>query len=205
MKKSFELEDSFRRLSQIPRSEIQKRKTYNTIIQTGRPDRPIGYIARNWTGSLLTIVMILVCAAYLLTEIKSPSREGLAALSPVELFASSEIVITYLTKSDSPEQFNLHSNLTRKGISIIDEPGWLEIMNGTVNGQNIVKDAPEAQRAYDLLLIYDGKKPDKCKLWISKNNVYIKRIKEQKVYKVDESKAALVVAMIEDMEKQVQF
>ncbi|MBT2683653.1 hypothetical protein [Bacillus sp. ISL-37] len=205
MKKSFELEDSFRSLSQIPRSEIQKRKTYNSIVQTGRPDRPIGYIARNWTGSLLTIVMILVCAAYLLTEIESPSQEGLAALNPAELFASSEIVITYLTKSDSPEQFNLHSNLTRKGISIIDDPGWLEIMNRSVNGRNIVKDAPEMERAYDLLLIYEGKKPDKCKVWISKNNVYIKRMKEQNVYKVEESKAAQVVLMIEDMEKQVQF
>jgi hypothetical protein len=205
LKKSFELEDSFRNLSQIPRSEIQKRKTYNSIVQTGRPDRPIGYIARNWTGSLLTIVMILVCAAYLLTEIKSPSQEGLAALNPAELFASSEIVITYLTKSDSPEQFNLHSNLTRKGISIIDDPGWLEIMNITVNGRNNVENAPEMERAYDLLLIYEGKKPDKCKLWISKNNVYIKRMKEQKVYKVEESKAAQMVLMIEDMEKQVQF
>ena len=205
MKKSFELEDSFRSLSQIPRSEIQKRKTYNTIVKTGRPDRPIGYIARNWTGSLLTIVMILVCAAYLLTEIKSPSQAGLAALNPAELFASSEIVITYLTKSDSAEHFNLHSNLTRKGVAIIDEPNWRGIMNRTVNGRNNVKNAPEMEGAYDLLLIYEGRKPDKCKLWINEENVYIKRVKEQRVYKVEASKAAKVIAMIEDMEKQVQF
>lgn len=205
MKKSFELEDSFKSLSQIPRSEIQKRKTYNSIVQTGRPDRPIGYIARNWTGSLLTIVMILVCAAYLLTEIKSPSQEGLAALNPAELFPSSEIVITYLTKSDSAEQFNLHSNLTRKGVSIIDEPGWLEIMNRTVNGRNTVKNVPEMENAFDLLLIYEGRKPDQCKLWINEENVYIKRVKEQRVYKVEASKAAKVIAMIEDMEMQVQF
>ncbi|MBS8263193.1 hypothetical protein DYI25_01930 [Mesobacillus boroniphilus] len=205
MKKSFELEGSFRRLSQIPRSEIQKRKTYNSIIQTGRPERPIRYILRNWTGSLLTFVMILVCAAYLLTVIKSPSHEGLAALNPSEVFAESEIVITYFTKSDSADHFNLHSNLTRKGISIIDEPSWLGIMNKTVNGLNNVKNAPEMEGAYDLLLIYEGRKPDKCKLWVNDNNVYIKRLKEQRVYKVEASKAAKVIAMIEDMEKQVQF
>ncbi|WP_102261959.1 hypothetical protein [Mesobacillus jeotgali] len=205
MKKSFELEDSFRGLSQIPRSEIQKRKTYKTIIQTVRPDMPIGYIARNWTGRLLTIVMILVCAAFLLTEINSPSQEGVAALNPAELFASSEIVITYLTKSDSPEQFNLHSNLTRKGVSIIDEQGWLEIVNNTVNGRNTVKNAPEMENAFDLLLIYEGRKPDQCKLWVNEENVYIKRVKDQRVYKVEANKADKVIAMIQDMEKQVQF
>jgi hypothetical protein len=205
LKKSFELEDSFRRLSQIPRSEIQKRKTYNTIIQTERPDRPIGYISRNWIGSLLTIVMILVCTAYLLTEIKNPSQQGLAAINPAELFTSSEIVITYLTKSDSAEQFNLHSNLTRTGVSIIDEPGWLEIVNQTVNGRNNVKNSPKIENAFDLLLIYEGRKPDQCKLWINGEEVYIKRVKEQRVYKVEAGKAAKVVAMIKDMEKQVQF
>jgi hypothetical protein len=205
LKKSFELEDSFRSLSQIPRSEIQKRKTYNTIVQTGRPESPTRYIARNWTGMLLTIAMVLVCSAYLLTEIKTPSQKGLAALNPTEILASSEIVITYLTKSDSAEQFNLHSNLTRKGVSIIDEPGWLEVMNGTVNGRNVVKNAPEMENTYDLLLIYEARKPDQCKLWIIDENVYVKRTKEQKVYKVEANKAAMVITMIEDMEKQVQF
>ena len=68
-----------------------------------------------------------------------------------------------------------------------------------------VKNAPEMEGAYDLLLIYEGRKPDKCKLWINEENVYIKRVKEQRVYKVEASKAAKVIAMIEDMEKQVQF
>jgi hypothetical protein len=204
LKKSFELEDHFRSLSQIPRSEIQKRKTYNTILQSGRKQMPNKCFA-NWTGSLLTLVMILVCGAYLLTEIQAPARNGLAALHSAEIAAESKVVITYLTKSDSADHFNLHSNLTRKGISIIDEPGWLEIMNATVNGSNNVKNAPEMEGAYDLLLIYEGKKPDKCKVWISKGHVYIKRMKENKVFKVEENQSAKVIAMIDDMEKQVQF
>ncbi|WP_226644345.1 hypothetical protein [Mesobacillus subterraneus] len=204
MKKSFELEDHFKSLNQIPRSEIQKRKTYNTILQSGRKQRPNQSFA-NWTGNLLTIVMILVCGAYLLTEIQAPAQDGSAAFHSSEIVAESEVVITYLTKSDSADHFNLHSNLTRKGILIVDEPGWLEIMKSTVNGQNNVKDAPEMKSAYDLLLIYEGKKPDKCKVWINKNQVYIKRLKENKVYKVEESQAAKVIAMIDDMEKQVQF
>lgn len=205
MKKSFELEDSFMSLNHIPRSEIQKRKTYKTIVQTGRQASPIHYIARNWAGGLLTFVMILVCAAYLAAEIKSPYQDGIAAIKPAEVFVPSEIVITYLTKSDSADHFNLHANLTRKGVSIIDEPSWLGVMNGTVNGHKSVKNAPEMVGEYDLLLIYEGRKPDKCKLWISEENIYIKRLKEQPVYKVDKSKAAKVIAMIEDMEKQVQF
>lgn len=204
MKKSFELEDHFKSLNQIPRSEIQKRKTYNTILQSGRKQRPNQYFA-NWTGNLLTIVMILVCGAYLLTEIQVPVQNGLAALHTPEIAAESEVVITYLTKSDSADHFNLHSNLTRKGISIVDEPGWLKIMNATVNGENNVENAPKMVGAYDLLLIYEGKKPDKCKVWISKDHVYIKRMKENKVYKVEESQSAKVIAMIDDMEKQVQF
>ena len=159
----------------------------------------------NWTGSLLTVVMILVCGVYLLTEIQAPARNGLAALHSAEIAAESEVVITYLTKSDSADHFNLHSNLTRKGISIIDEPGWLEIMNTTVNGRTHVKNPPEMEEAYDLLLIYEGKKPDKCKVWISKDHVYIKRMKENKVYKVEDSQSDKVIAMIDDMEKQVQF
>ncbi|WLR53738.1 hypothetical protein LC048_14565 [Mesobacillus subterraneus] len=205
MKKSFEIKDSFRSLSQIPRSEIQKRKTYNSILQTGRPNQSISYIARNWSGRLLTLVMILVCSAYLLTEIKSQSPEGLAAINPAELLAPSEIVITYLTKSIPSEPFNLHSNLTRKGVSIIDDQGWLEIMNRTVNGRNPVKNAGEMENTFDLLLIYEGRKPDKCKLWVNDGNVYIKRVKEQRIYKVEASNTAKVIAMIEDMEKQVQF
>jgi hypothetical protein len=205
LKKSFELEDSFKSLSHIPRSEIQKRKTYNTIVRIGRPDRPVHYIARNWTGSLLTFVMILVCSAYLLTEIKNPSQEGAAALNTAEIYAASEIVITYLTKSDSADHFNLHANLTRKGVSIIDEASWLATMNETINGRNSVKNAPDLEDGYDLLLIYEGRKPDKCKLWISEGNVYIHRMKEQRVYKVEASKAGKVISMIEDMEKQIQF
>lgn len=205
MKKSFELEDSFKSLNHIPRSEIQKRKTFNSIVRTGRPERRVHYIARNWTGSLLTFVMILVCSAYLLTEIKNPSQEGAAALNTSELFPASEIVITYLTNSDSAEHFNLHANLTRKGISIIDEPSWLSTMNETINGRNSVENAPEMENGYDLLLIYEGRKPDKCKLWINEGNVFIQRMKEQRVYKVEASKAVKVIAMIEDMEKQIQF
>ena len=204
MKKSFELEDHFRNLSQIPRSEIQKRKTYNTILQSGRKQGSNQCFV-NWTGSILTFVMIVVCGAYLLTEIQAPAQNGLAALHTTEIAAESEVVITYLTKSDSADHFNLHSNLTRKGISIIDEPGWLEIMNATVNERSNVKNAPEMEGAFDLLLIYEGKKPDKCKLWISKDHVYIKRMKENKVYKVEDRQAAKVIAMIHDMEKQVQF
>ncbi|GAE47985.1 hypothetical protein JCM21738_5034 [Mesobacillus boroniphilus JCM 21738] len=150
-------------------------------------------------------MMIIVCTAYLLAEIKNPSQEGAAALHTAEIFAASEIVITYLTRSDSAEQFNLHSNLTRKGVSIIDEPGWLEIVNKTVNGRTNVKNAPKMENAFDLLLIYEGRKPDKCKLWVNDENVYIKRVKEQRVYKVETSKAVRINDMIEDMEKQVQF
>lgn len=205
MKKSFELEDSFRNLNQIPRSELQKRKTFNTIIQTGRTERSAHFIARNWTGNLLTMVMVLVCAAYLIAEIKSLSPEQTTAHNTSEIISPGEIVITYLTKSDSDNHFNLQSNLTRKGVSIIDEPVWLATMNRTINGRNIVKKAQDPEGTYDILLIYEGRKPDKCKLWISENNVYIKRVREKRVYQVEAHKAAKVIAMIEDMEKQVQF
>ncbi len=80
MRKSFELEDGFRHLNKIPRSEIQKRKTYNTIIQTPSTDRHIFSMVKNWTGGFLTLVLILACTAFLFNEIKAPAQDRQTAL-----------------------------------------------------------------------------------------------------------------------------
>jgi hypothetical protein len=205
LRKSFELEDSFRNLNQIPRSEIQKRKTYNTILQNGKPGRQLNYIVKHWTGSFLTFVMVLACAAFLFTEVQTPAYDGQTASNPAQVLATSAPVITYLTKSDSGDLFNLHSNLTRKGVTIIDDPSWMETLNRTLNGQSSVKEVKSLDQAYDILVIYENRKPDKCKLWIDGDKVYIKKIKEQRIYKIEKDKSEKVIAMIRDMEEQVQF
>ncbi|MBT2678305.1 hypothetical protein J7E38_04790 [Bacillus sp. ISL-35] len=205
MRKSFELEDSFRNLNQIPRSEIQKRKTYNNILQTGKPERQLHYIVKTWTGNFLTFVMILACAAFLFTEVQTPAYDGETALKPAQFLAASVPVITYLAKSDSADQFNLNFNLTRKGVTIIDEPSWMETVNKTLSGQSSGKDAASPDEAYDVLVVYENRKPDKCKLWIDGDTVYIKKMKGQLVYKIEKEKSEKVIAMIRDMEKQVQF
>ncbi len=205
MRKSFELEDSFSNLNKIPRSEIQKRKTYNTILQTGKPERQLHSKIKNWTGSFLTFVMILSCAAFLFTEVQTPAQDVQSAFKPAQILAASVPVISYLTKSDSADMFNLHSNLTRKGVTIVDDSFWMETLNKTVNGNSSVEQPPSFDQAYDILLIYENRKPDKCKLWIADDTVYIKRIKEQRVFKIEINNSEKVIAMIRDMEKQVQF
>lgn len=164
-----------------------------------------GYIVKNWTGGLLTFVMILACVTFLYTEIQTPAKGEQSVFKTAELFTSSSIVITYLARSDSPEQFSLHSNLTRKGVSIIDEAEWLETLNNTVNGQTTVKNAPAIQGAYDLLLIYENRKPDQCKLWVHDGNVYIKKMKERRAYKMKSDQTAKFINRIEEMEELVNF
>ncbi|CAM3765462.1 hypothetical protein [Mesobacillus thioparans] len=205
MRKSFELEDRFSNLNKIPRSEIQKRKTFNTILQNGKPERQLHCIIKNWTGSFLTFVMILSCAAFLFTEVQTPAQDVQSAIKPAQILASSVPVISYLTKSDSADMFKLHSNLTRKGVTIVDDAFWMETLNKTVNGHGSVEQHPSSDQVYDILLIYENRKPDKCKLWIVDDTVFIKRIKGPRVYTIEKDNSEKVIAMIRDMEKQVQF
>ncbi|WP_139378347.1 hypothetical protein [Mesobacillus jeotgali] len=151
------------------------------------------------------MVLILACTAFLFNEIKAPAQDRQTALEPPQVLEASVPVITYLAKSDSAEHFSLHSNLTRKGVSIIDEPNWMESLNRTVNGRNRVEDQPAIEKGYDLLLIYENRKPVKCKLWIHEDNVYMKSLKDKQVFKMEEEKAQMIISMILDMEKQVQF
>jgi hypothetical protein len=205
LRKSFELEDSFWNLNNIPRSEIQKRKTYNTILHTRRPERHAFYMVKNWTSGFLTLVMILACTAFLINEIKTPAQDRQTAVVPTQVLEANVPVITYLAKSDSAEHFNLQANLTRKGVSIIDEAAWMESLNRTVNRQNQVEAGPPIENGYDLLLIYEDQKPVKCKLWIHEESVYMKSLKDNHVFKMEEEKAKKIISMIRDMEKQVQF
>ncbi|RSD28270.1 hypothetical protein [Mesobacillus subterraneus] len=205
MKKSFELEDSFRSLNHIPRSEIQKRKTYNTILQASKNPKRYRYIFSHWTGVFLTFAMILACTAFLLVQVLNPAYGEQTAAKPAELLTASDIVVTYMTKSVSGDIFSLQSNLTRKGVSIIDDPVWMKTMNDAVNSRKAETNAPVMGDSYDLLLFYDNRKPDKCKLWVHNGEVYLKRIKETKVYKIDSGKSVFVTNLIDKIEKQAAF
>ncbi len=203
MKKSFELEDTFRNLNHIPRSEIQKRKTYNAITQTSRPNTDLNVIFTQCTGFFLTLAMVLVSAVFLFTQMQDSVQGQLK--QPEEFLYASEVVVTYVTKSVSDDSFGLESNVTRKGVAIVENPAWMKTVSMAVNSKKTEVNAPAMKDAFDVLLVYNNKKPDKCKLWISKNEVYIQPMKDRSVYKIESSEAGFIIRMIEDMEKQVRF
>ena len=205
MKKSFELEDSFRSLNHIPRSDIQKRKTYNNIVETGRPKKQSQDFFRSWAGSILTITMLLVSAAFLYIQIINPANSQQSSVKPADHFAAGKVVRTYLNKSDSDHYFTLQSNPTRPGVTILDDEIWMGNINEALTGMTAVPKAPSGKNLYDFLIIFEGREPAKCKLWINERELYIKELKGEQVFKVDAGPAGMIIKTVEDIEKRVRF
>ncbi|MEH7442919.1 hypothetical protein V7201_11495 [Bacillus sp. JJ1122] len=204
MKKSFELEDSFRSLNHIPRSDTQKRKTYNDILDTGRPKKESPHFFRSWTGSILTITMLLISSTFLYMQIITPSISQQSSVKPADHFAAGKVVRTYLNKSD-PHYFTLQTNLTRPGITILDDEVWMGNINEALIRMTAVPNAPTGKNIYDFLIVFEGREPAECKLWVNERQVYIKELKSEQVFKIESGQARMIIKTIEDIEKRVQF
>ncbi|MGA9225617.1 MAG: hypothetical protein WB217_04665 [Mesobacillus sp.] len=205
MKRSFELEDSFRSLNHIPRSEIQKRKTYNNIVEKGSPNKQSKDFFRSWASSILTITMLLVSSSFLYIQIINPLNIQQSSVKPVDHFAAGEVVRTYLSKSDSDHYFTLKSNPTRVGVTILDDEIWMGNINEALNRMTEVPNAPTGKNIYDFLIVFEGREPAECKLWINERELYIKELKGEQVFKVDAEQAGMIIKTVEDIEKRVRF
>jgi hypothetical protein len=205
LKKSFELEDSFKSLNHIPRSEIQKRKTFHNIIQNGRPKKNFHEFLVNWTSVLLTVTMLLISSGFLYTQIINPVNIQQSAVEPADHFTGGTVVRTYLTKSKSENYFTLQNNLTRPGITILEDKIWMSAINDTLIGMAAVTNPPKGKVLYDFLVLFEGREPAECKLWIYESEVYIMQLENEQVYKVDSQDADLIIKTVEDIEKRVLF
>lgn len=205
MRKSFELEDSFRSLNHLPRSQTQKRKTYNHIMQTSKPKKQFNNLFGNWTGVILTFAMVLICSAFLYTQISNPVHSEQSALKPADQVAADEVVQTYLAKADSEHYFSLNSNLTRKGVVIIEDPAWRKTIKEALKSRAAVAQVPATEKAFDILIVFEGSKSAKYKLSISGDEVFIKQFNDEKNYRIATNQASLIINAIKDMEKQVHF
>ena len=204
MKKSSELEGSFRNLNQIPRSQIQKRKTFENILEA-RSRKPFLGINSNWAGLLLTISMLLIVSAFLYNQVITPAISGQAFMVADERIGQGEIVRTYLTKSDSDHYFDLQSNLTRKSVVMHDKGAWMNTISVALNGMKRTEQVPSGKALYDLLVIFDGREAFKCKLWITENEIYIKKMKEKHYYKLDSHTASRIINTLEEITKQASL
>lgn len=204
MKKSFELEDSFRSLNHIPRSDTQKRKTYNNILDTGRPKKESQEFFRSWAGSILTITMLLISSTFMYMQIISPANSQQSSVKPADHFAGGKVVRTYLNKSD-PHYFTLKTNLTRPGITILDDKNWMGNINEALTRMTAVANAPTGKIIYDFLIVFEGREPAECKLWINEGEVYIKELNSEQVFKIDTGQAGMMIKTMEDIEKRVRF
>ncbi|HAQ07827.1 MAG TPA: hypothetical protein DCR24_10000 [Bacillus bacterium] len=201
MKKSYELEDSFKNLNHIPRSQIQKRKTYENIVEA-RSHKAFQGINGNWAGFLLTISMVLIVSGFLYNQIFTPAISDQAIMSTDERIGQDDVIRTYLTKSDSDHYFELQSNLTRKGIVMQEGETWKVTVSKALNGMKLSDQVPLGKASYDLLVILDGRNAVKCKLWVIDNEVYLKKIKEEQYYKLDTLTASHITKTIEEITKQ---
>jgi hypothetical protein len=205
LKKSFELEDSFKSLNHIPRSQIQKRKTFNNIVQNGRPKKQFHEFLMNWTSVLLTVTMLMITTGFLYTQIINPIAIQQSAVKPADQFTGGTVVRTYLTKSSSAHYFTLQNNLTRPGITILDNKIWMATINDALIGMAAVTNPPTGKTIYDFLVLFEGREPAECKLWINESEVYIKQLNNGQVYKVDSKDADMIIKKVEDIEKRVLF
>ncbi|WP_423409809.1 hypothetical protein AABM38_07390 [Heyndrickxia sp. MSNUG] len=204
MKKSFELEDSFRSLNHIPRSDTQKRKTYHNILDNGRPKKEFQQFFRSWTVSILTFTMLLISSAFLYMQIITPSNSQQSSMKPADHFAAGKVVRTYLNKSD-PDYFTLQTNLTRPGITILDDENWMGNINKALTRMTAQPNAPTGKKIYDFLIVFEGREPAECKLWVNERQVYLKELKSEQVFKIETGQAGVIIKTIEDIEKRVRF
>jgi hypothetical protein len=206
LKKSFELEDSFRSLDRIPRSQTQKRKTYNYIIQHSKAPSSYRSLFRNWTGLLMTFAMLIVCSGFLYIQIVSPANSQHSSIKPADYFAAGEVVRTYIGRANSEHYFSLKtSDLTMPGILSTDDKEWLNTINKALIGMEATTQNPPGKPAYDLLVIYDGREPAELKLWITGNEIYMKQIDSEEVFKIQAVQSQKIIETLSYIQRQVQF
>ncbi|WP_210366248.1 hypothetical protein [Bacillus sp. REN3] len=200
MKKSFELEEGFRSLNHIPRSQVQKRKTFENIMNS-RPEKQYSRIFGNLAGIFLAISLFSSFSSLLYIQITAPADEG---HSDMAIFGNGtgKAVKTYFTKSYSNEYFSLHSNLKRKGIFIKENEAWLETIDSALAGMVPVHSTPSGYAGYDLLVILDGRDAIKCKIWLTEKEVYLKKLKEDNYYKIEGKDAESIIKIMEYVQQK---
>lgn len=206
MKRSFELEDSFRSLNHIPRSQTQKKKTFNLIIQQGKPSPSYRTIFSNWAGLILTLSMLIVCTGFLYIQIATPLNSQHSSIKTADHFAAGEVERTYLGRASSDYYFSLKtSNLTMPGILSMDDKQWLKTINKALVNMEQTDVKPAGNAAYDLLVISDGREPAQLKLWFIDDNIFIKQFNSEEIYKLPALQAQEIKDTLIGIQQQVQF
>lgn len=206
MKRSFELEDSFRSLNHIPRSQTQKKKTFHLIIQQSKPSPSYRTIISNWAGLILTLGMLIVCSGFLYIQIASPLKSHHSSIKPADHFSAGEVERTYLGRASSNYYYSLKtSNLTMPGILSMDDKRWLKTINKALVNMEQTDIKPAGNAAYDLLVISDGREPAQLKLWITEDNIFIKQFNSKEVYRLPSLQAKEIKETLIGIQQQVQF
>jgi hypothetical protein len=206
LKKSFELEDTFRSLNHIPRSQFSKRKTYHAIIQQNKPPSPYRALAHNWSGLLLTFAMLIFCISFLYTQIVSPAGSHQSSVKPADSITAGDVIMTYVSRSDSDHYFSLKtSNLTMPGILGFKDQEWMETLNKALIGMEETSVKLSGKAAFDLLVIFEGREPAKLKLWVSGNDLYVKQFNSSIIFKIKSVQAQKMINTLSYLQKQVQF
>jgi len=55
------------------------------------------------------------------------------------------------------------------------------------------------------LIVFEGREPAECKLWLQDREVYIKVLNGEQIFKVNAAQAGMIIKTVEDIEKRVQF
>lgn len=192
MKKSYDLEDRFRSLNQIPRSEMQKRKTLETILNSNR-QKPFSSFFHNLSGVLLTIALSSGFAFILYEEILIPTMNESSSRSANQAAEDGKVESTYLTRSYSNEYYSLHSNLERKGIIFKKNNAWLKAVESSLRSMVPAETLPSGQADYDLLVVVDNREAIKCKVWLEDNDLYVKKINSGDYFQLTGKEASNII------------
>jgi len=149
--------------------------------------------------------MLLISSTFLYIQIINPANSQQSSVKPADHFAAGKVVRTYLKKSDSEYYFTLQTNLTRPGITIMDDDIWMGNINQALTRMTAVPNAPTGKNIYDFLIVFEGREPAECKLWINERELYIKELKGEHVFKIDPGQAGMIIKTVEDIEKRVRF
>lgn len=199
MKKSYNSFQEFKELSTIPRSEDQKEKSYQMILNKAKKNSGNNKWVPRTVSTFITIAACFIIA--LLTLSEDLINESTPRLASIE---DKKILQSVVSVSHSEKQFLPKDYPYVIGAAISRDVIWSKAIRNILEKSIPTKEAPITQAKYDLLINVEDSEPIKLKIWVENDSIFFKEVNKNQFYIIPTSNAKYFLQTVKKITPELE-
>lgn len=199
MKKSYNSFQEFKELSTIPRSDDQKEKSYQMILNKAKKNSGNNKWVPRTVSTFITIAACFIIA--LLTLSEDLFNESTPRLASIE---DKKILQSVVSVSHSEKQFLPKDYPYVTGAAISRDVIWSKAIRNILEKSIPTKKSPITQAKYDLLINVENSEPIKLKIWVENDSIFFKEVNKNQFYIIPTSNAKYFLQTVKKITPELE-